>query len=138
VGVFSVDAGSESVGEISESVCRWGEVITLRSYSSSASESSWYWVLKAILRQSQWELFEIRSSFRTLGIVPVEELCSTCRSNRLVWENNSWIKRRIGEPLKLETFVMGPLACVRITKATITGYIGWIEGDGSSTKAMNL
>lgn len=30
------------MGEASESVCRCGDVITLRSYSSSASESAWY------------------------------------------------------------------------------------------------
>lgn len=42
VGVCSADGGSESVGEVSESVGRWGDVMTLRSYSSSASESAWY------------------------------------------------------------------------------------------------
>lgn len=40
VGVGSVEGGSESVGEVSSSVCRWGEGNTLRSYSSSASESA--------------------------------------------------------------------------------------------------
>lgn len=40
VGVCSVDNDSESVGEDSKSGGRVGEVITLRSYSSSASESS--------------------------------------------------------------------------------------------------
>lgn len=42
VGVFSVDGGSESVGEDSKSGGRVGDVTMLRSYSSSASESSWY------------------------------------------------------------------------------------------------
>jgi hypothetical protein len=42
VGVCSLEGGSESVGEFSESVCSWvGDVMTLRSYSSSASESAW-------------------------------------------------------------------------------------------------
>lgn len=40
VGVFSDDGISESVGEASESVGRCGDVMTLRSYSSSASESA--------------------------------------------------------------------------------------------------
>ena len=39
VGVCSAEGGSESVGEVSESVAKCGEVMTLRSYSSSASES---------------------------------------------------------------------------------------------------
>lgn len=38
----SADGGSESVGLSSWSGGSMGEVITLRSYSSSASESSWY------------------------------------------------------------------------------------------------
>lgn len=42
VGVGSEDGISESVGDPSESVCRCGDVMTLRSYSSSASESAWY------------------------------------------------------------------------------------------------
>ena len=43
VGVGSVDGGSEFVGEVSSSssIGRIGEVISLRSYSSSASESAW-------------------------------------------------------------------------------------------------
>lgn len=49
VGVCSAEGGSESVGEVSESVGSWGEVITLRSYSSSASESAWYAVGNAML-----------------------------------------------------------------------------------------
>jgi hypothetical protein len=40
VGVCSVEGGPESVGELSKSGGRVGEVMTLRSYSSSASESS--------------------------------------------------------------------------------------------------
>lgn len=40
VGVCSVDIESESVGDISESVGNIGDA-RLRSYSSSASESSW-------------------------------------------------------------------------------------------------
>ena len=40
VGVGSVEGGSESVGEVSSSVGRMGEVISVRSYSSSASESA--------------------------------------------------------------------------------------------------
>ena len=48
VGVGSVEGGSESVGEVSSSVGRIGEVISVRSYSSSASESAWYAVGKAI------------------------------------------------------------------------------------------
>lgn len=40
VGVCSVDGGSESVGEVSSSVGIRGEVMILRSYSSSASESA--------------------------------------------------------------------------------------------------
>lgn len=39
VGVCSVDGGSESVGEVSSSVGSMGEVMRLRSYSSSASDS---------------------------------------------------------------------------------------------------
>ena len=41
VGVCSVEGGSESVGEASSSVGSMGEVMRLRSYSSSASESAW-------------------------------------------------------------------------------------------------
>ena len=41
VGVCSADGGSESVGDDSESFGRIGEVSTLLSYSSSASESAW-------------------------------------------------------------------------------------------------
>ena len=41
VGVCSADGGSESVGEDSESLGKIGEVSTLLSYSSSASESAW-------------------------------------------------------------------------------------------------
>lgn len=48
VGVCSVDGGSESVGEVSSSVGIKGEVMILRSYSSSASESAWYAVGNAI------------------------------------------------------------------------------------------
>lgn len=44
VGVCSVDRESVSVGEASESVGSCGDAATLRSYSSSASESSWYCV----------------------------------------------------------------------------------------------
>ena len=40
VGVFSVEGGSDSVWEVSSSVATVGEVIKLRSYSSSASESA--------------------------------------------------------------------------------------------------
>ena len=40
VGVFSVEGGSDSVCEVSSSVATVGEVIKLRSYSSSASESA--------------------------------------------------------------------------------------------------
>jgi len=40
VGVGSVDGGSDSVGEVSSSVWSIGEVMTLLSYSSSASESA--------------------------------------------------------------------------------------------------
>lgn len=40
VGVCSAEAGSESIGDVSSSVGRMGEVIMLLSYSSSASESS--------------------------------------------------------------------------------------------------
>lgn len=40
VGVCSAEGGSESVGEVSESVGKCGDVMTLRSYSSSASESA--------------------------------------------------------------------------------------------------
>lgn len=40
VGVGSVEGGSESVGEVSSSVGRIGEVISVLSYSSSASESA--------------------------------------------------------------------------------------------------
>jgi hypothetical protein len=49
VGVCSADGGSESVGDVSESVGSCGEVMTLLSYSSSASESAWYAVGKTIV-----------------------------------------------------------------------------------------
>jgi hypothetical protein len=46
VGVCSVERDSESVGEASNSAGRVGDM-TLRSYSSSASESSWKVALEA-------------------------------------------------------------------------------------------
>ena len=60
MGVGSVEGGSESVGDVSSSVGRMGEVMTLLSYSSSASESAWYAVGNAILIASQ-ALIDLRA-----------------------------------------------------------------------------